>query len=268
MQQTALAVDERAMRRAARWLSQHGLRELTPTPLLAARLRARRRLQAGVLGAAVLLFVLSTVLHIALGLYEEPFERGNVARLVVYHCVVLVGLLLIGGLMIASRRADRRLGAAVTRRVAHPVALGWRDVVGGRAIVVAAIVYASSIALGVAAAVLARTAQDRLILAGLLVGLPVLVAATAAGVAYTVRRPAIADDPGSLAADDALRGEDARNLMASPLPLILVSYTAMSLEPGVWGRLAGVTLPVTVVILVLVMWGLSRPRRRVPAGAS
>jgi MFS family permease len=112
---------------AGQWLARHGLADAEPTPLLAARLAVRRRaniansllLAAFLLGAA-----LTRVL--ALPTHVTPSWLP-----------LLVLTALVVGLLVAQwllgwwvRRVDRRAGAQLSRRVAHPVELGWPAVLG------------------------------------------------------------------------------------------------------------------------------------------
>ncbi len=155
----------------------------------------------------------------------------------------------------ASTWLDRRIGAALTHRAAHPVPPAWHDLLGRRALAVGAGMYAAALALGAAAAVAAGTAQDRLIVLMLLAGLAGLAALTAAEVAAALRRPTLAEDAGSLAADDALRAEDARTAVTSPMPVLLAEFTALALPGETASRLASVCVVAAVLACAVSVWG-------------
>src|SRR5687768_8332053 len=112
---------------AGRWLARHGLADAEPTPLLAARLAVRRRanLANSVLLAA---FMIGAALTHALTLPADVTSSWP---------ALLVLTALVVGLLVAQwllgwwvRRVDRRAGARLPRRVAHPVQLGWPAVLG------------------------------------------------------------------------------------------------------------------------------------------
>lgn len=108
------------------WLDRHGLTEAEPTPLLVARLVVRRhaKLADSVLLAA---FLIGAALAPTLRISDVTSPRLSLSLL----AVLVVGLLVAQwrlGLWV--RRVDRRAGAQLSRRVAHPVELRWPAVLG------------------------------------------------------------------------------------------------------------------------------------------
>src|SRR6266540_2474770 len=102
----------------------------------------------------------------------------------------------------ASTWLDRRIGAALTHRAAHPVPPAWHDLLGRRALA----------------------------------------------------RPTLAEDAGSLAADDALRAEDARTAVTSPMPVLLAEFTALALPGETASRLASVCVVAAVLACAVSVW--------------
>ena len=111
---------------ARQWLARHGLTDTEPTPLLVARLAVRRR--AKVADSLLLAgFLLGAALTHALGLTFDTFSRLQLLVLVALVVGLLVAQWLLGWWV---RRVDRRAAAQLSRRVAHPVELGWPAVLG------------------------------------------------------------------------------------------------------------------------------------------
>ncbi|MEV6159842.1 hypothetical protein AB0L53_56845 [Nonomuraea sp. NPDC052129] len=218
------------------WLRQHGLGDGPPTPLLTTRLAVRRR--ARLLGS-----VLLAALYIAAALAQATDLMATAASgglwparptLVLALSVSIIGLVLARMLLDARvRRVDRQAGAALARRVAHPVQLGWRTLLGRRYAVLVAGIFAGAFALGVSAL---AVDEGRVRYMGVV--LLVAVAGAGLGVALQLRellaRPVVAEDEVSLTADVIMRIEDARDSNAPSvllgLPVVLLSGSA----PGWW----------------------------------
>ncbi|MEV1247612.1 hypothetical protein ACIBO2_53835 [Nonomuraea sp. NPDC050022] len=218
------------------WLRQHGLGGSPPTPLLTTRLAVRRRTR--LLGS-----VLLAALYIAAALAQATDLMATAASgglwparptLVLALSVSIIGLVLARMLLDAwVRRVDRQAGAALARRVAHPVQLGWRALLGRRYAVLVAGIFAGALALGVSA-----LSVDEGRVRYMAVVLLVAVAGAGLGLALQLRellaRPVVAEDEVSLTADVIMRIEDARDSNAPSvllgLPVVLLSGAA----PGWW----------------------------------
>ena len=198
---------------AGRWLARHGLADVEPTPLLVARLAVRRR--ANVVGSLlVALFIVGAALTHVLRLPADVTS----SRLPLLVLAALVAGLLAGQWLLGwwVRRVDRRAGEQLSRRVAHPVQLGWSAVVGRPYVVftVASFTCASLLAVSV------LPVPDPDLRAGAIV---VLISLAGAGVGIVmqlrqvVTSPAVAQDEASLTADVVMRIEDARALVTPSL---------------------------------------------------
>src|SRR5262245_20105481 len=137
----SLAVGDRALRRAATWLGRHGMVEIPPTRLLAARLQARRRIKAAVVTVVAVIGVV-TVLTLT-GRHVSPHTTGLVNGVLVAVTVLANWLLLR-----AERRADRRIGGALSRRVAHTTPVGWRTVLGPARLAISVAMFVGGLGIG------------------------------------------------------------------------------------------------------------------------
>lgn len=232
-----------AQARAQRWLVRHGAADRDATPLLQARLDARRRgesLSSALVGAATAGYLVAAVL-------ADDLRDGRAALYRVALFCVAIALAVIVGLWAQGRR-ERRIGQSLARRVAHPHAVSVRAVVG-RGFVVATIVSFGGGAL--ASLVAAMGAGDRndrglgLILLGTvsafaLIGL--------VGLTQVVRRPAVADDEQSLMDDLVLRREDALGVVV-PYPVLLALIAAVQSR-----SLAVVSLFLGYALVAGVVW--------------
>ncbi|TQM79893.1 hypothetical protein FHX81_2205 [Saccharothrix saharensis] len=200
-----------------RWLARHGLTDAEPTPLLAARLAARWR--ANVVGSVLLaLFMMGAALTHALRL---PADVTSSWQPLLVPAALVVGLLtgqwLLGRWV---RRADRRAGARLSRRVAHPAQLGWAAVVGRPYAVFTVVSFAGAALLAVSV----LPVPDPGLRDGAIV---VLIGLAGAGVGTVVQlrqvlaSPAVAEDEASLTADVIMRVEDARALVTPSLVWML-----------------------------------------------
>ncbi|HEU4421154.1 MAG TPA: hypothetical protein VFR67_01295 [Pilimelia sp.] len=222
---------DREMRRAKAWLSRHGLWGIEPFPLLAARLAVRRRASAALIAVLVVAAVVAIEALDRLG----ANDAGVDPRAAWQRLIALIALMLVAGLarwlwQFAVRRGEQRLAATLTRRAAHPTATDWRAVLRRRGIASAALLYGGALGFAIAIAVGARTAYDLAMAGVLLLALVAVAAMTAFEVAGILRRPALAEDAGSLVVDDVLRADDARTVAVSPVPAVLAVFTVMSIS--------------------------------------
>ncbi|MFI2237205.1 hypothetical protein [Streptomyces chrestomyceticus] len=242
------------LERADAWLARHGLDDVRPTPLLAIRLAARRatRLAADVLLAA---FIIAVALVYTVNRPEDaavdgpgPPRHWSLPALT----AVVAGLVLAQSLLDRRvQQADRRAAATLPRRVAHPVRLGWRTVLGGPRVLFAVATFAGATSLAVGF----LTEQDstaRYAALVLLIGLCGVAAGTVVQLRHVLVRPVVADDEGSLTADVVMRVEDARDV-ATPsvvwcLPAVSVFGTGLGWWTAAW--LAFVVLSVIALALI------------------
>ncbi|MFG1925053.1 hypothetical protein [Cryptosporangium sp. NPDC048952] len=220
------------------WLARHGLAEAHPTPLLAARLDVRRRAK---LADSVLLavFLLGAALARVL---------GQLVVLTVLVVALLVGQWLVGRWV---RRVDQRVGAELPRRVAHPVKLGWSDVLGLPYAIFTVASYAGAFLL--AASVL--PVDDSELRYGAIVVLISLVGAGAGLVLqlrYLLASPAVAEDEASLMADIVMRVEDARTLVTPSLVWSLPAILLYGESLGWWNAISVVLVVAGVLALALI----------------
>ncbi|MEV5595312.1 hypothetical protein [Streptomyces sp. NPDC052496] len=240
--------------RAGAWLTCHGLADVRPTPLLATRLATRRgtRLAADVLLAAFIIAV--ALIHTvnrpdstAVG-GPGPYRLGSLLMLT----AVVAGLVLAQALLDRwVRRVDRQAAAALPRRAAHPVRLGWRTVLGPPHAAFAAATFAGATALAVRAlAEQDSTAQYAALV--LLIGLCGIAVGMVVQLRHILTHPVVADDEVSLTADVIMRVEDAR-YVATPsvvwcLPAVSVLATGLGRWTAAW--LAFVALSVIALALI------------------
>jgi hypothetical protein len=245
------------------WLSRHGLYGHAVTPLVAARLGMRRRvgwLTAGLFLAA------ATGLALALGAGSDGRSPDFLGTLQRSAALPLVALLVTKSWLspYLLRRHDRRLARTITVRVTHPAPWGWLAVVGRGHVVVAAASYGGSLLIGLLA-LLAAPPSTRLaaaVAAGVLV---VLGASTAWEVQRIVTRPTLADDDLTLAVDDEVRVEDARNALSPALPPLLAMWTLPHvLTPPVLTILVAAAFGLLVLVTAGLLWvyGTKRPGRQ------
>ncbi|MFI6503836.1 hypothetical protein [Nonomuraea typhae] len=225
-----------AARPAEAWLLRHGLGDTPLTPLLAARVTVR--LRARVLGSvllAVLILGASAVRAADLVASKSGTHRSTP---VLVLGVLIVGLLLIRALLDAwVRRADRRAGATLARRAAHPIHPDWLGLLGRPYALVAAGTFAGALALGAGAlAVGEETVRYGAVI--LLVALAGVGVGTILQLRELLARPVVAEDEDSLTADFVMRIEDARE---STSPAVLWSLPPVLLfgsAPSWWNAAA------------------------------
>lgn len=195
------------------WLDQHGLIDAEPTPLLKTRLSVR--VQAKVVGSLLIAgfmigAALTHVLRLKDGVTSSWLPLLLLAMLV---AGLLVGQWLLGWWV---RRVDQKAGAQLSQRVAHPVALGWRAVLGRPFAIFTVATYAAALLLAVSVLPIADTGLRN----GAIVVL-VSLAGAGAGLIMQLRQvlasPAVAYDEASLTADFIMRIDDARALATPAL---------------------------------------------------
>jgi len=239
------------LERAGVWLAGHGLADVRPTPLLATRLAVRRRTR---LAAAVLLaaFIIAVALTYTAGMADgSGYRRWSLLMLT----ALVIGLVVAQSLLdFWVRRVDRRAGATLPRRAAHPVRLGWRTVLGRPRAAFAATTFAGATALGIGA-LTQHNSTARYAAVILLIGLCGLGVGVAVQLRHVLTHPVVADDEISLTADVIMRVEDAR-VGAAPtavwtvwlLPIVSVFSTAFGWWAAAW--LAFIVLSVIALALI------------------
>lgn len=241
------------LEQARAWLAGHDLPEEGATPLLATRLGVRRRtrLVTSVLLAAFICVVALIYISDLPRTTGEAFWPDRRWQLLVLTAAVVALVLTQSLLDRRVRRADRRAGATLARRVAHPVRLGWRAVLGLPRAALAAVTYAGTAAMAVAALTEPDPAT-RYAAVILLIGL----CGTAIGMLVQLRHilahPAVADDETSLTADVIMRVEDAREAAVPTvvwsLPVVSVLDTTLGWWTAAW--LGSIVLGVVALALI------------------
>lgn len=230
-----------------RWLARHGLADIEPTSLLATRLAVRRRAR---LADSLLLagFLIGAALTHALRLtYARPSWLPLLA---------LTGLVV--GLLVAQwllgwwvRRVDKRAGAHLSRRVAHPVKLGWPAVLGRPYAIFTAAAFTSAVLLAVSV----LPVSDSGLRYGAIVVL-IGLAGTGAGTIMQLRQvlasPAVAEDEASLTADVIMRVEDARALVTPSLVWSLPAIFLYGESLGWWNAVSLVLVVAGALALSLI----------------
>jgi hypothetical protein len=237
------------LEQARTWLAGHGLADVEPTPLLAARLAVRRRarLAGSVLLAAFLIVI--ALIYTVVTVEGIGADRGW--SLVALTAVVVA--LVVAQSMKDSwvRRVDRQAGATLPRRAAHPVRLGWRTVLGWPRAAFAAVTFAGAAVLAIGA-LTTENSTARYAAVILLIALCGTAVGMLVQLRHVLTHPAVAEDEVSLTADVIMRVEDARDI-ATPtvvwsLPVVSVFATAN----GWWsvGWLVFIVLGVVVLVLI------------------
>ncbi|MDG4837651.1 hypothetical protein O7631_14115 [Micromonospora sp. WMMD967] len=226
---------------AGQWMTRHGLADVEPTPLLSARLAARRRaklvdsiLLAGFLVGAALMHALRLTSAASLWL------------------PLLALTVLVVGMVLAQwrlgwwvRRADQRAGEHLSRRVALPVELGWSAVLGWPYAVFATAALTSAVLLAVS---VLRVPDSGLRYGAVvvLIGLAGSGVSTVMQLRQVLASPAVAEDEASLTADVIMRVEDVRALVTPSLVWLLPAIFLYGESLGWWN----------VVSIVLVVAGV------------
>jgi hypothetical protein len=237
------------LEQAGAWLAGHGLADVRPTPLLATRLAARRRRR---LAAAVLLAAF--LIAIALIYTSTMVDGSGWSRrwsLLVLTAVV-VGLVLGQSLLDRwVRRVDRRAGATLPRRAAHPVRLGWRTVLGVPRAAFAVATFAGAVVLAIGSLAMPdSTARYAAVV--LLIGLCGVAVVMVVQLRHVLTHPAVADDEDSLTADVIMRVEDARDVSAPTVVWSLPVVSVFSTAFGWWNAAWLVFIVLSVIALALI----------------
>jgi hypothetical protein len=229
------------------WLDRHGLTEAEPTPLLTARLAARRK--ANFYGSILLaVFLIGASLTHVSRLGDGTSAQFRLLALAALVAALLAGQWLLGWWV---RRVDRRAGAKLPRRVAHPVGFGWQAVLGRPYAAFAVATFVGALLLAVS--VLPISDPD--LRAGatvVLIGLAGAGAGTVLQLRQVLTTPAVAQDEASLTADVIMRVEDARALVTPSLVWILPAIFLYGESLGWWNAVAIGLVPVGVAALALI----------------
>ncbi|MFC4495801.1 hypothetical protein ACFPA8_16865 [Streptomyces ovatisporus] len=253
---------------AGAWLAMHGLTDVRPTPLLATRLAARQRarlanavLLAAFIIAVALIYTVDRSIGAAAG---ESGSYGHWSLLVLM--AVVVGLVLAQSLLYGRvRRVDRRAGATLQRRAAHPVRPGWRTVLGWPRAVFAVATFAGAMLLAIGAlTVLDSTTRYGALV--LLIGLCGVAVVMVVQLRHVLTHPVVADDEASLTTDFIMRVEDARDATTPSVVWCLPVASVLDTVPG-WWILAWclfIALGAITLALITVWTGLAARRRGTP----
>lgn len=248
------SVDPADLQRAGAWLVRHGLDTARPTPLLATRLAARRRARLAdhiMLAALIIAAALAQAYdRLAVSAHGGFWPHSPVPLLAL--TALTAGLLLVRALLDRwVRRVDRRVGATLSRRAAHPVQPGWRAVLGRPHAAFAVATFTGAIVLAVSALVVQDpTVRNAAVI--LLVGLLGLAAGVALQLRDLLARPVVAEDEVSLTADVIMRVEDARELTAPGVPWALPVVLLFGTAPVWWNAASLVLMALGVVTLSLI----------------
>lgn len=239
------------LRLAEAWLARHGLAEVRPTPLLASRpvVRERARLAAAVVPCVL---IVASALA-ASSAFDGLRQRGSLPVLAL--AALVAGLLMVQSLLDRwVRRVDRRAGARLSRRAAHPIQPGRRTVLGRPYAVFAAATFAGGTALA-GSALAVPDPVVRQVAVVVLVGLLGVAALKALQLRRLLRRPVVAEDEESLTADVIMRVEDARDLTLPTVQSVLPMVLLFGAAPGWWGAAAIAYLVASLAACVALRFG-------------
>jgi hypothetical protein len=230
-----------------RWLAPREPIFVEPTPLLVARLRARARSRRG---AVTGILVAAVVLMVAAWRWL-PDTIQNPGSPTLYMAkipaVYVATLGVMWWILRGPRRAERRIARTVRTRVTRPAAVGVREVAGRWHLAAAEAGFVAAVLIGVAAVARADSTQHRLAAVVYLAAVAACALMSAAAVVAVVRRPVLAEDTRSLAADDLLRTEDARQALGRYPLIVLVAQLAAVEAPGNWWIIGGYAVAVLVL---------------------
>lgn len=233
---------------ARQWLARHGLADTEPTPLLAARLAARRR--AKVVDSLLLAgFLIGAALtHVFGRLGDDTSTWPPLLTLTALVVALLVSQWLLGWWV---RRVDRQAGARLSRRVAHPAQLGWPAVLGRPYAAFTVATFTGALLLAVSV----LPVSDPTLRYGAIVVL-IGLAGAGAGIVMQLRQvlasPAVAEDEASLTADVIMRVEDARALVTPSLVWSLPAIFLYGESLGWWNAVAVALVVAGAVALCLI----------------
>jgi hypothetical protein len=166
--------------------------------------------------------------------------------------VVVVGVVLAQSLLDWwVRRVDRRAGATLPRRAAHPFRLGWRTVLGWPRAAFAVTTFAGAMVLAVGA----LTMQDstaRYAAVVLLIGLCGVAVGMVVQLRHILTHPVVADDQVSLTADVIMRVEDARDVAVPTVVWSLPVMSVFSTASGWWNAAWLIFVVLSVITLALI----------------
>ncbi|MEU6727647.1 hypothetical protein ABZ917_28420 [Nonomuraea wenchangensis] len=241
------------VRQAGVWLGRHGLGEAQPTPLLAARLAARRRARLADHLMLAVLIIAAALAHLGqLSVAPAGAEPESGTWWPLLMLAGLVAALLVTRTLLETwvRRVDRGAGAALARRAAHTLQPGWRALLGRPYAAWAAGTYVAALALTGSALTLDDTGVRQAALV-LLVALAGVGAVALLQVRDLLARPVVAEDELSLTADVIMRIEDARESTLPGTVWCLPIVLLFGMAPG-WWRVASLSL-VLLGLAVLVV---------------
>ncbi|MBM9623839.1 hypothetical protein ACFQ60_04600 [Streptomyces zhihengii] len=253
------------LERARLWLAGHGLGEIPPTAALARRLAVRQSCRlAGSLLLAGFILAVALVYTVSNDPATDPSGPSlpPSASLLLLTAVV-AGLVAVQALLDRRvRRIDRQVAAALPRRAAHPVRVGWRAVLGRPRAALVAGTFAGAAAL-TAGALTSADPGVRYGAAVVLIALCGVAAVVLVQLRHVLTRPAVADDEASLTADVILRIEDARETATPTMVWCLPWYLPTAAAPGTafgWWTVSWIVL-IVVGAVVLVAANLADHRR-------
>ncbi len=225
------------------WLSPREPVFVEPTPLLVARIQARRRfrrrIMAGVVAAAVALMIATWT--------WSPETDSPAMYMAKISAAYVASLGTMWWILRGPRRAEHRIARTVRTRVARPATVGVREVVGSWHLAAAGAGYVAATLIGVVALASVDSTQHRLAAVVCLAAVAACAVISAATVLAVVRRPALAEDDRSLAADDLLRVEDARQALGRYPLIAVVAQLAAVIAPGNWWIIGGYAVAVVIL---------------------
>ena len=224
-------LDPAVRARVHAWLRRRGRSVDGLHPLTERRYFARYRAyqtEIAATWAAVVVVAVAVAWQLVTG--QTPGTAGTLAWFVAAY-LVLAGGSLVG--LCQQRRADRAIAATVSERVARPVAVGPRELLGGWFLLAAAVAYPGAVAVGATALVAADRSADRAAAVAFLCAVAFFAAYAVAVLAHVLRRLALATDLATLANDETLRREDAGVALA-PYLAVLALVAGVGTTPGSW----------------------------------
>lgn len=232
---------------ARKWLARHGLTDVEPTPLLAARLAVRRRAKLAD-SALLAAFLIGAALTHTLRITDVTPSWLPLLLLAALVVGLLVAQWLLGWWV---RRVDRRAGTQLSRRVAHPVELGWPAVLGRPYAVFTVATFTGAALLAVSVLPI----PDSDLRDGAIV---VLISLAGAGVGIVMQlrqvlaSPAVAQDEASLTADVIMRVEDTRALVTPSLVWSLPAIFLYGESLGWWNAVSLALVVAGAIALCLI----------------
>jgi hypothetical protein len=238
-------VDARVVR-ARKWLLRQGLVDFGPTELEIERIAARHRAAVAewiIAGLATAFVVVNLVATLATGRPPGRSAAGSwfLVTTAVYCCLAFGALVS----FLVAAAGERRIARSLPGRMAHPAAIGPREVLGRKRIRACLAAYPGSLVLG---GVMALTVDPDNRFAVVVFVIAVVLLSVVAGISLLtiLRRPAVASDQRSLYIDDLLRSQDAWRAVG-PYPLLLgLGVAPLSGSP--WYPIMGVYYFAVIVL--------------------